>query len=114
MKQWTLASFGEIIPKAGECHPCISGKYEGATFESVEKAKYLGMSTNSDFSWDFHVQRLFQNMYYHLPLLRRLHRIFHKERHLQVYISYIQLRLDYGITLCACNTQKNIDLVQKV
>ena len=33
---------------------------------------------------------------------------------LQVYKSYIQPRLDYGITLYGCSTQKNIDLVQKV
>ena len=72
------------------------------------------MSINSDISWDFHVQRLCQNMYYHLSLLRRLRRIFPKELLLQVYKSYIQPRLDYGITLYGCSTQKNIDLVQRV
>ena len=81
--------------------------------ELVENAKYLGMSINSDISWDFHVQRLCQNMYYQLSLLRRLRRIFPKEL-LQVYKSYIQPRLDYGITLYGCSTQKNIDLVQRV
>ena len=34
--------------------------------ELVENAEYLGMTINSDISWDFHVQRLCQNMYYHL------------------------------------------------
>ena len=82
--------------------------------ELVENAKYLGMSINSDISWDFHVQRLCQNMYYHLSLLRRLRPIFPKDLLLQVYKSYIQPRLDYGITLYACSTQKNIDLVQRV
>ena len=33
---------------------------------------------------------------------------------LQVYKSYIQPRLDYGITLYGCSTQKNIDLFQRV
>ena len=33
---------------------------------------------------------------------------------LQVYKSYIQPCLDYGITLYGCSTQKNIDLVQRV
>ena len=88
--------------------------YEGMPLELVENAKYLGMSINSDISWDFHVQRLCQNMYYHLSLLRRLRRIFPKELLLQVYKSYIQPRLDYGITLYGCSTQKNIDLVQRV
>ena len=88
--------------------------YEGMPLELVENAKYLGMSINSDISWDFHVQRLGQNMYYHLSLLRRLRRIFPKELLLQVYKSYIQPRLDYGITLYGCSTQKNINLVQRV
>ena len=53
-------------------------------------------------------------MYYHLSLLRRLRRIFPRDLLLQVYKSYVQPRLDYGITLCGCSTQKNIDLIQNV
>ena len=82
--------------------------------ELVDNAKYLGMTINSDISWDFHVQRLCQNMYYHLSLLRRLRRIFPNNLLLQVYKSYVQPRLDYGITLYGCSTQKNIDLIQRV
>ena len=89
-------------------------KYEGTPLKLVENIKYLGMSINSDISWDFHVQRLCQNMYYHLCLLRRLRPIFPKDLLLQVYKNYIQPRLDYGITLYACGTQKNMDLVQRV
>ena len=63
--------------------------YEGTPLELVEKAKYLGMSINSDISWDFHVQRLCQNLYYYLSLLRRLRRLFPKELLLQVYKNYI-------------------------
>ena len=77
--------------------------------ELVENAKYLGMTINSDISWDFHVQRLCQNMYYHLSLLRRLRRIFPRDLLLQVYKSYVQPRLDCGITLYGCSTQKNIE-----
>ena len=88
--------------------------YEGMPLELVENAKYLGMTINSDISWDFYVQRLCQNMYYHLSLLRRLRRIFPKDILLQVYKSYVQPRLDYGITLYGCSTQKNIDLIQRV
>ena len=51
--------------------------YEGTLLELVENAKYLGMSINSDISWDFHVQRLCQNM--HLSLLWRLRSIFPRD-----------------------------------
>ena len=89
-------------------------KYKDRPLELVENAKYLGVPINSDISWDFHVQRLCQNMYYHLSLLRQLRRIFPKHLLLQVYRSYIQPWFDYGITLYACSTQKNINLVQRV
>ena len=82
-------------------------KYEGTLWELVENAKHLGMSINSDISLDFHVQRLCQNLYYHLSLLRRLRRIFPKDLLLQVYKSYIQPRLDYGIT-CMLETHRRI------
>ena len=52
---------------------------------------------------------------YVLPsILRRLRRIFPRDLLLQVYKSYVQPRLDYGITLYGCSTQKNIDLIQRV
>ena len=88
--------------------------YDDTPLELVENAKYLGMFINCDISWDFHVRRLCQTAYYHISLLRRLRRIFPKNLLLQVYKSYIQPRLDYGITLYGSSTQKNIDLVQRV
>ena len=88
--------------------------YDDTPLELVENAKYLDMFINCDISWDFHVQRLCQSTYYHISLLRRLHRIFPMNLLLQVYKSYIQPRLDYGITVYGCSTQKNIDLVQRV
>ena len=88
--------------------------YGGMPLELVENAKYLGMFINSDISWDIHVLHLCQNMYFQLSLWKRLRRIFPKELLLKVYKNYIQLRLDYGIALCGCSTQKNIDLAQRV
>ena len=88
--------------------------YDETRLELVENAKYLGMFINCDISWDFHVWSLYRTAYYHISLLRRLRRIFPMNRILQVYKSYIQPRLDYGITLYGSSTQKNIDLVQRV
>ena len=88
--------------------------YECTPLELVENAKYLSMPINSDISRDFHVQRLCQNLYSHLPLLRRLHIISLRDLLLQVCQSHIQPRLDYGIILHGCSAQMNIDLVQRV
>ena len=39
------------------------------SLELEENANYVGMFIDSDISWDFHVQRLCQNMYFHISLL---------------------------------------------
>ena len=88
--------------------------YDDTPLELVENVKYLGIFKNCDISWDFHVRRLCQSTYYRISLPRRLRRIFPMNLLLQVYKSYIQPRLDYGITLYGCSTQKNIDLFQRV
>ena len=88
--------------------------YDGTPLELVENAKYLGMFTNCDIAWDFHVRRLCQSTYYHISLLTKLRRILPMNLFLQVYKSYLQPRLDCGITLYGCSTQKIIDLVQRV
>ena len=79
--------------------------YDDTPLELVENAKYLGMFINCDISWDFLIRRLCQSMYCHESLLRRLRRIFPMNFLLQVYKSYIQPRLDYGITLYGCSTR---------
>ena len=88
--------------------------YDDTPLELVKNAKYLGMFINCDISWDFHVRRLCQTTYYYISLSRRMRRIFQKNLLLQVYKSYIQPHLEYGITLYGSSTQKNIDLVQRV
>ena len=86
---------------------------------SIEVIKFdefiLNMSINSDISvMGFPCAAALSNMYYHLSLSRRLRSIFTRDLLLQVYTSYTQPRLDYGIILYRCSTQDNIDLVQRV
>ena len=88
--------------------------YNDTPLELVERAKYLGMFINSDISWDFHIQNLCKQMHYLLSLLRRLRAIFPPNHLLQVYKSYIQPKLDYGLTIYGCTTQENLTLVQRL
>ena len=88
--------------------------YNDTPLELVERAKYLGMFINSDISWDFHIQNLCKQMRYLLSLLRRLRSIFPENLLLQVYKSYIQPKLDYGLTIYGCTTQENLTLVQRL
>ena len=53
-------------------------------------------------------------MRYLVSLLRRLRSIFPENILLQVYKSYIQPKLDYGLTIYGCTTQENLTLVQRL
>ena len=86
--------------------------YNDTPLESVERAGYLGKLTNYDISWDFHIQNLCKQMHYLLSLLGRLRAIFPTNLLLEVYKSYIQPKLDYGLTIYGCTTQENLHLVQ--
>ena len=63
--------------------------YDDTSLVLVEDAKYLVVFINCDISWDFHVRRFCQSIYFHISLLRKLCRIFPFNLLLQVYISYI-------------------------
>ena len=74
----------------------------------------IGMFINTDISWDFHIQNRCKEMLYPLPLLKRLGATFPQNLLLQVYKSYIQPKVDYGLTVYGCTTQGNLYLVQRL
>ena len=88
--------------------------YNDTPLELVERDKYLGMFINSDISWDFHIQNLCKQLHYLLSLLRRLRDIFPQNLLLRVYKSYIQPKLDYGLTIYGCTNQENLTLLQRL
>ena len=53
-------------------------------------------------------------MNYYLHVLRRLNKIFSKQLLLKVYKSYIQSKLDYGLSIWGCTTEGNLDRVQRI
>ena len=76
--------------------------------ELVERAKYFGLYVKDDLSWDEHILKTCQNMNYFIHVLRRLCRIFPRVLLLKVYKSYIQSKLEYGVTIWGCTTDTNL------
>ena len=87
---------------------------ESNKIELVNRAKYLGLLVKDDLSWDEHILQLCKNMNYYLHVLRRLNKIFPKELLRKVYKSYIQSKLDYGLSIWECTTEGNLDRVQRI
>ena len=82
--------------------------------ELVSRAKYLGLLVKDDPSWDEHILQLWKNINYYLHVLCRLNKIFPKQLLLKVYKSYIQSKLDYGLSIWGCTTKDNLDRVQRI
>ena len=82
--------------------------------ELVERAKYLGLYVKNDLSWDEHILKTCQSMNYFIHVLRRLRRIFPRGLLLKVYKSYIQSKLEYGLTIWGCTTDTNLGKIQRI
>ena len=80
--------------------------------EFVNKAKYLGLLVKDDLSWDDHILQLCKTMNYYVHVLCRLNKIFPKQLLLKIYKSYVQSKLDYGLSIWGCTTEGNLDRVQ--
>ena len=51
-------------------------------------------------------------MNYYVHVLRQLNKIFPKQLLLKIYKSYVQSKLDYGLSIWGCTTEGNLDRVQ--
>ena len=80
----------------------------------VNKAKYLGLLVKDDLSWEDHISQLCKTMNYYVHVLRRLNKISPKQLLLKIYKSYVQSKLDNGLSIWGCTTEGNLDRVQRI
>ena len=80
----------------------------------VEKAKYLGLWVRNDLSWDDHILELCRKMYYYVHMFRRLRKILPSQLLLNIYKSYVQSKIDYGLSIWGCTTEANLDRTQRI
>ena len=86
---------------------------ESDKIELVNRAKYFGLLVKDYVSWDEHSLQLYKNMNYYLHVFRRLNKIFPKQLLLKVHKSYVQSKLDNGLSIGGCTTRGNLDQVQR-
>ena len=72
--------------------------------EFVNKPKYLDLMVKDDLSWDGHIWQQCKSINYYVHVFRRLNNICPKQLLRKVYKSYIQSKLDYGLSLWGCIT----------
>ena len=77
----------------------------------VEQPKYLGLWVRNDLSWDDHIIELCKKMYYYVHMFRRLRKILPSQLLLNIYKSYVQSKIDYGLSIWGCTTEANLDRI---
>ena len=82
--------------------------------ELIERAKYLVLYVKNYLSWDEHILKMCQNMNCFIHVLHCLCRIFPRGLLLKVYKSYIQSKLEYGLTIWGCTTDTNLGKIQRI
>ena len=80
----------------------------------ASQAKYLGLWVRNDLSWDDHILELCRKMYYYFHMFRRLRKILPSALLLNIYKTYVQSKIDYGLFIWGCTTEVNINRVQRI
>ena len=73
-----------------------------------------GLLVRDDLSWDDHILQICKTMNHYVHVLCRLNKIFPKQLLLKIYKSYVQSKLDYGLSIWGCTPEGNLDRVQRI
>ena len=80
----------------------------------AKQAKYLGLWVRNDTSWDDHILELCRKMYHYFHMFRHLRIILPSALLLNIYKTYVQSKIDYGLSIWGCTTEVNLNRVQRI
>ena len=86
----------------------------GQTFDSVEKARYLGFDISSDLSFSHHIDRITTNAQKNLGFLKKIIKTTHSGIREAAYKTIVRPQLEYASTTWSPHTKKDIDKVEMV
>jgi uncharacterized protein YlzI (FlbEa/FlbD family) len=80
----------------------------------ANSVKYLGITIDSNLSWDQHISNMCRSIAPKIALLRRLKGSVPKEILCQIYKTYIQPLFEYGCTIWSSTSEKNLNKLQRL
>jgi hypothetical protein len=87
---------------------------KGHVLESVNTAKYLGITLSSNMSWDTHINNITAKANKILSFLRRNLQIKQEETKSLAYKSMVRSNLEYCSSIWAPHTKQHIDKIESV
>jgi len=82
--------------------------------EQVNSVKYLGVTIDSNLSWNEHVSTVCKSLSFKVSQLSRSRNVVSKDMMLTIYNSIIQPTIDYAITVWGHTTMTNINRIQRL
>ena len=90
-------------------------KYGGENIPFVKEIRYLGLKITNTLSWDKHITELCQSLNYKIIQLREIKRSGASQSLLLTfYKTFIQQKMDYGISIWGGTTKENLNRVQRL
>ena len=86
---------------------------KGHILESVNTAKYLGITLSSNMSWDTHINNITAKANKILSFLRRNLQIKQEETKSLAYKSMVRSNLEYCSSIWAPHTKQHIDVYKE-
>ena len=77
----------------------------------ARQAKYLALWVRNDLSWNDHIIELCRKMYYYFHMFRRLRKKILSASLLNIYKTYVQSKIDFGLSIWDCTTEVKLDRV---
>ena len=89
--------------------------YDSIIIPLVDHVKYLGLLITEDLSWSKHIKEHARKINWKIVNLKKLAKNgCPKSLLATIYKTYIQSRIDYGITIWGCTTDDNLQKIQRL
>ena len=90
-------------------------KYGSDNIPFVNYVRYLGLKITNTLSWEKYISEICQSINYKIIQLRQIKRSgASKSLLLTFYKTFIQPKIDYGISIWGCTTKENLNRVQRL
>ena len=104
---------GNVLPSPLQ-NPLLHYILHGHTLDTVDSAKYLGVTLTKDLTWETHINSIIQKANKTLGFLRRNLKISSTKIKETAYKTFVRPILEYACTVWDPHTQTNIDRLEAV
>ena len=109
-----LGGYEQALDRLDDDSQSLNFSINGVTINQVCSTPYLGIAVDSSLKWDDYIMNLCKNVSRKLGLLGRLRKSLRNDTLKHIYLTIIQPKLDYAISVWGYCSQINRTLVTRL